>query len=363
MINIVDKKQCCGCSSCFNICPKQCIKMTADEEGFLYPSVDTQKCIDCSMCERVCPMLHKPLSHDILSVFAAKNKNDQIRMNSSSGGMFTEFAKFILNKGGLVFGAAFDEKLDVVHCCITNESELYRLQGSKYVQSSLNEVFKEVKAALNKLQPVLFSGTPCQIAGLKAYLQKDYQNLYTVDVVCHGVPSPMVYRKYLAELGEMNDEPIYQVKFRDKTKGWKKGETLFFTKNNVYGGSKREEPYMKLFLNNVTIRPSCSACAFNNKRSMADVTIADFWGIEKFHPEVDDDKGTTLIMVNTVKGNELFDSVKESCDFCESSFEQAAEYNVAVSKSLNLHEKRKYFFENCPEKTVKELFTEILPEN
>lgn len=363
MIRISDKDQCCGCNACRSICPKQCITMTADSEGFMYPVVDTAACVECGLCEKVCPLLHKPEQHPLLDVYAAKSRNDDLRLHSSSGAVFSELAYFILDEGGVVCGAELNDKLAVQHCCIDKKAELPRLQGSKYVQSNLGEIFVKVKALLLNNKTVLFSGTPCQIAGLKSYLLKDYANLYTVDVVCHGVPSPAVYRKYLAELAAEAGAAVTKVRFRDKQKGWKRGETVFATPTAVFSASKRQEPYMKLFLNNITIRPSCAACAFNNKRSRADLTIADFWGIDKFHPDFDDDKGVTLVMVNSLKGQQLFNSIKDNVDCLVSSFAEASAYNVAVSKSLNLHEKRDYFFENYQNKRIKELCTEILGES
>ena len=190
---------------------------------------------------------------------------------------------------------------------------------------------------------------------------KDYENLTTVDVVCHGVPSAKVYNKYLQEIASDTGESITKVNFRDKANGWKQGETLFFTKTHRIGAPKRQETYMRLFLNNVSIRPSCGDCAFNNKRSLADVTIADYWGIDKQFPEFDDDKGVTLVMINTEKGQQLFDTVKDKTTYIATDFEKGAEYNLAVSKSLGLHPKRQYFFDNLEKKTLKELEAEILP--
>lgn len=363
MIRISDKAQCCGCNACRSICPKQCISMTADHEGFVYPVVDTAVCVECGLCEKVCPLLHKPEQHLLLDVYAAKSRNDDLRLNSSSGAVFSEIAYFVFAEGGVVFGAELAEDFEVKHCCIESKDELTRLQGSKYVQSNLGEIFGKVKALLLNNKTVLFSGTPCQIAGLKGYLMKDYANLYTVDVVCHGVPSPAVYSKYLAELAAEAGTAVTKVRFRDKQKGWKNGETVFAASDTVFAAGKRQEPYMKLFLNNITIRPSCAECAFNNKRSLADITIADFWGIQKFHPEFDDDKGVTLVMVNSLKGQQLFNNVKGNVDHLGSSFDEAAKYNVAVSKSLHLHEKRDYFFENYQNKRIKELCAEILGDN
>ncbi len=361
MLKLMSKHDCCGCTACASVCPKNCIDMQPDEEGFCYPHIDASKCINCGLCERVCPLLNKPQQHEILNVYGSKNINDDIRFESSSGGMFTLFANHILNSGGTVFGAGFDENLQVCHMGVDNTQQLGRLRGSKYVQSNMNGIFKQVRTLLANGSKVLFSGTPCQIAGLKGFLMKDYENLFTVDVVCHGVPSAKVYNKYLQQLAACAGEPVTSVEFRNKEKGWLRGETVFRTENNRIADSKRREPYMRLFLNNVSIRPSCADCAFNNKRSLADITIADYWGINKQFPEFDDDKGTTLVLINTAKGQDIFDEVKTQTSYISTDFEKGAQYNLAVSKSLGLHPKREYFFANLNNKTLKELADEILP--
>ena len=362
MLKLTSNQNCCGCTACASICPKGCIAMTPDSEGFCYPQIDEANCINCGLCEKVCPLLHKPAQHDVLNVYGAKNSDDSVRFTSSSGGMFTLFAEWVLNSGGTVFGAELDENLQVRHTAIESTDTLPKLRGSKYVQSNMNGIFKQVRTLLNSGKPVLFSGTPCQIAGLKGFLMKDYANLITVDVVCHGVPSAKVYNKHLQEIAAAAGEAVQQVKFRDKANGWKQGETLFLTAHQRFGAPKRQETYMRLFLNNVSIRPSCADCAFNNKHSLADITIADYWGVDKQFPEFDDDKGVTLVLINTVKGQQLFDDVKSAASLISTDFAKGAQYNVAVSKSLGLHPKRQYFFDNLDRKTLKELEQEILPQ-
>lgn len=360
MLEVDYKKNCTGCSACANICPRGCIRMTADCEGFLYPEVNEEQCMDCGLCENVCPMLHKPKQHELVAVYGAKNRDDAVRFTSSSGGMFTLLAEEVLRQGGVVAGAALDEKLAVRHVLVDNVDDLFKLRGSKYVQSEIGTIYREVRQQLLAGKKVLFSGTPCQIAGLKGYLVKPFANLLTVDVVCHGVPSPRVYCKHLAELGEEAGEPVVQVRFRDKAKGWKSGETLFLTEHQRFGASKRQETYMRLFLNNISIRPSCGECAFNNKRSLADITIADYWGIDKQFPEFDDDKGVTLVLVNSRAGADLLALVKEQAELIVTDFAKGAEYNLAVSKSLPLHSQRAFFFEQLDAYTLKELVERCL---
>ena len=342
MIELSSKQNCTGCSACANICPRGCIRMTADEEGFLYPVVNEEMCMDCGLCENVCPMLHKPQQHELLAVYGAKNNDDAVRFTSSSGGMFTLFAEEILKQGGVVVGAALDEQLNVQHVLVDSIADLPKLRGSKYVQSRIGRIYSEVRQILHAGRKVLFSGTPCQIAGLKRYLVKPSENLLTVDVVCHGVPSHKVYQKHLRELAQEAGEPVVQVKFQR------------------LGASKRQETYMRLFLNNISIRPSCGECAFNNKRSLADITIADYWGIDKQFPEFDDDKGVTLVLVNSEAGAELLASVSDKAELLTTDFAKGAEYNVAVSKSLPLNPKRKFFFEHLDEYTLKEMVEKCL---
>ena len=360
MIELSSKQNCTGCSACANICPRGCIKMTADEEGFLYPKVNEEMCMDCGLCDNVCHMLHNPQQHELLAVYGAKNNDDAVRFTSSSGGMFTLFAEAILKQGGVVVGAALDEQLNVQHVLVDSLADLPKLRGSKYVQSKIGKIYSEVRQILRAGRKVLFSGTPCQIAGLKKYLVKPSENLLTIDVVCHGVPSPKVYQKHLRELAQEAGEPVVQVNFRDKAKGWKQGETLFFTEHQHFGASKRQETYMRLFLNNISIRPSCGECAFNNKRSLADITIADYWGIDKQYPEFDDDKGVTLVLVNSKAGAELLAQVKDKAELLTTDFAKGAEYNLAVSKSLPLNPKRTFFFEHLDEYTLKEMVERCL---
>ena len=355
MIELYDKEDCTGCSACTNICPRGCITMNADSEGFLYPKVNTEMCVDCGLCEEVCPMLNKPLPHEIIAVYGAKNKDDSVRFASSSGGMFTLFAEDVIKEDGVVVGAALDENHTVKHCIVDSLDDLQKLRGSKYVQSIIGDTYAKIRSLLRSGKKVLFTGTPCQIAGLKRFLIKPFSNLITIDVVCHGVPSPKVYRKHLAEIEKTAGEPITCVKFRDKSNGWKQGETLFFTEHSRIGAPKRQEPFMRLFLNNLIIRPSCSDCAFNNKRSLADITIADYWGIDKQFPEFDDDKGVTLVIVNTEAGQAVFDNIKNIADIITTDFERGAEFNLAVAKSLPTHRKRGFCFTNLQNYTINEL--------
>lgn len=326
MINITDKTKCCGCSACVQRCPKQCISMKEDEQGFLYPVIDTETCIDCGLCEKVCPMLKPSASKEPLQVLAAKNRNEEQRLRSSSGGIFRLLAEHIIERGGVVFGARFNEKWEVEHCYAETIEGLEPLMRSKYVQSDIGNTYKEAERFLKEGRQVMFVGTSCQIAGLKRFLRKEYNNLLAVDFICHGVPSPGIWRKYLEEIKSSQSEAagknsvlslslksvpvITGINFREKQNGgygWKKygfevrakspskGDKNTVLKSGIF----YENVFMKGFLLNLYLRPSCYKCTAKNGASGSDLTIADFWGIQNYHPEFDDDKGVSLIFVHT----------------------------------------------------------------
>lgn len=337
MINIKNKKNCCGCSACIQRCPKQCIVLTEDEEGFLYPKVNLQLCIDCNLCEKVCPVINPQPAQTTHTCYAGMNQNKTIRLQSSSGGLFTPLAETIIKENGIVFGACFDENWEVKHDYTETIEGIANFRGSKYVQSRIEDNYKKAEIYLKEGRTVLFSGTPCQIAGLKKYLRKEYENLLTVDFICHGVPSPKIWRAYLdticrsfIEKSEKNAISsiltdrggkfyIEAINFRNKILGWKKYS--FFIKFNstfIQGGKNTEEffepfsenPFMKGFLKNIYLRPSCYNCPSKNGKSRSDITLADFWGIQDQYPDWDDDKGTSAIFVNTNKGAIYFDKIQ-----------------------------------------------------
>ena len=336
MIEIKDKKNCCGCSACVQICPQQCIYTEADKEGFLYPKADTEKCINCGLCERVCPIINQFESHNPLKVYAAFNPDEEIRKNSSSGGVFSALAEYVLDQAGVVFGARFDENWDVIHDFVEMKENMSRFRGSKYVQSDIKECYKEAQHFLKSGRQVLFSGTPCQIAGLKKYLRKEYDKLLTVDVVCHGVPSPRVwndYKEYIKRLmgasgkntvsSSLKDIPVITgVSFRDKRNGWKKfgfaaemaaakvAKNSVLPPINSFYETVNENLYLQGFIRNLYLRPSCYDCQFKCGKSHSDITLADYWQIAKFYPELDDDKGISLVLTNTENGESVFNALK-----------------------------------------------------
>ena len=339
MIDIKHRADCCGCEACVQVCPQKCIDFLADNQGFLYPKVRKDSCIDCGLCENVCPILNQavpsPISHTKL--FAVKSKDDVVRQQSSSGGFFSVLSEYILGNNGVIYGAAFDDAFNVCHSRVDDIADIHKLRGSKYVQSRIGQTFSECKDDLKAGKLVLFTGTPCQISALRHFLRKDYDNLIKVEVVCHGVPSPMIYQQYLKEtiIKDVEDRTITKVNFRTKLGSWKK---YFFTveykdRGEIceYKECVTDSLYMKGFLSDLYIRPSCFECPAKKFTSGADFTIADFWGQEYTFPEFDDDKGVSAVFANTVKAQEVFNKI--SAVVIEKPFVDFIKYNPSLVKS------------------------------
>lgn len=337
---------CCGCTACKTVCPKQCITMAEDAEGFLYPKVDASLCIDCQACVRVCPFHNPSKEEKPQSVYAALNKNEEIRRDSSSGGVFTILAEKVIKDGGIVFGARFADDWQVEIVPTETVEGLAAFRGSKYLQAQMGSSLALAKKYLQEGRKVLFSGTPCQIAGLRHYLRKDYDNLLAVDFVCHGVPSPKVWKMYLDEVSEAGQRAISDIKFRDKPQGWKRFNfTLSYNesdKSYTISSYNGDNHYMRAFLSDMILRPSCYNCQAKCGRSKSDITIADYWGIDQVHPNMDDDKGTSLLIVHTEKGRQALDFSQTT--YTESTYEDAFRFNPAIEKSALPHPKRADFF-------------------
>lgn len=333
---------CCGCGACLNVCPKNAISFREDAEGFAYPSVDEGKCIDCSLCVKVCPVLSPDVERLPLKVYAAKNRDLQERIQSSSGGMFLPLAREVLRQGGQVFGVEFSEDFrSARHACASDADGVKRFSGSKYIQSDTGRTYSRTKMFLENGVPVLYSGTPCQIAGLRKFLRKDYENLYTVDLVCHGVPSPGIWRRYMDETAP---EGTASVNFRDKVTGWKRFSLVMKDCSGKVLFSQREDEnvFMDGFLKNLYLRPSCYLCPARKGRSGSDLTIADYWHLKKTLPDFDDNTGVGLVLVNTAKGARLFDSV----DFerVETPYAPASAGNPAIENDFRPLKGREAFF-------------------
>ena len=343
---MVNKKECCGCTACLHVCPAKCIVMQEDEEGFLYPIIDKEKCIQCHRCETVCPVRHTDNLNTKTETYVGYSRDEEIRKQSSSGGIFSVIAEWILQQRGVVFGAAFDENFEVHHIAIETKKELVKLRGSKYVQSRLENVYPEVKQYLEKKRKVLFTGTACQIAGLKKYLNKEYENLYTVDVLCHGVPSPKLWRMYLEEIKKRNNASIEKVEFRNKENGWKNFLVNIELSNmEKYCVHYFEDKYMRMFLENIDLRQSCYECHFKGLPRISDMTIGDSWGIEKYMPDMDDDKGTSIILVHSPNGASMFEVIRKKLVVRETILDEVLPPTADSRRSVEMHPNRKKYLE------------------
>lgn len=342
MIKIVRKEDCTGCHACYNICPQDCINMEFDNEGFLYPIVHYEKCIECNLCEKVCPIMHQENVKNEPIAYGCYNKNEEVRKQSSSGGIFTLISEIVIKLGGVVFGAGFDEDYNVEHSYIDKIEEIGKFRGSKYVQSKIGDTYKQAENILKNGRIVLFTGTPCQIGGLKSYLRSNYNNLICQDIVCHGVPSQYVWQHYKKFISK--DRKLIEMNFRHKSTGWKKYSIKFdFEDGSYYKEVGNENAYIKGFVNNLYLRPSCYKCAYKTIHRQSDITLADFWGIEGILPDLDDDGGTSLIFVNNKKGQEIFDKIKNSIEYSKVDIEKSIEFNPCAVKSCDNNENRDRF--------------------
>lgn len=343
---MLPQEKCTGCSACASVCPKQCIEMTPDREGFLRPQIFMDRCIRCGLCERICPVMNEITAQDQMPMaFAVKNNDLDCRTQSSSGGVFSALALHAIEEGGAVFGAAVSRDNRVEHICVETPEEITRLRGSKYVSSFLGDTFLQIRENLQTGRTVLFSGTPCQVEGLLSFLKRPYGNLLTVDLICHGVPSAKVWEKYLKYQEQQNHAGVEAVGFRSKDTGWKHfSMKLSFTNGTTYSAPMREDPYLHAFLDNLCLRPSCHDCAFKTVHRRSDLTLADFWGIQNIHPEEDDDWGTSLVLAHSTKGLEALDRIRDRLSIRQTDPQTAIRHNSAMVKSVEPHHFRQYFF-------------------
>lgn len=320
-----DKHNCCGCTACYSICPKGAITMNADTEGFLYPQINFKRCVACGLCKQVCDFQdsHNPnngLRHPL--VFAAKHKDEAIRMSSTSGGAFTAISDYILSLNGVVYGVAFDKEFNVIHDRAETKESRDRFKGSKYVQSCITGIFSKVANDLSNGRYVLFTGTPCQCAGLKKYIQHkriDGSSLLLCDIICHGTPSPILWREHINSLKKKHNSAIISYNFRSKVNGWHTHtEKVSFSNGHEDCSTDFSQKHKYLFYSHVSLRPSCHYCKYTSINRISDITIADFWGIEKTMRDFDDDKGVSLILINTACGSKVLDKIKKSLELKES---------------------------------------------
>lgn len=361
---VVEKEKCSGCFACVSICPVSCISMEEDSEGFWYPQINLSTCIECNLCRKSCPVISK---RDRIkkekTIVAAKCKDDTVRLKSSSGGIFSLLAEAIFAQAGVVYGAAFSEDCKtVIHVRIDQKRDLWKLQGSKYVQSKIANCYKEAKKDLDSGRKVLFTGTPCQIEGLRSYLMKEYNNLYLQDIVCHGVPSPLVWRKYVEYREKKARGSVERAYFRYKKYGWNMFSLLFkFSNGRKYIGRKREDLYLRGFLANLFLRQSCYQCSFKGLDRNSDITLADFWGIDNIFSNMNDDKGISIVVINSEKGGELFDNIKDKIIFQETEIDPAlTKYNSAAIKSVAMPLDRKEFMDRINQMDINVLLKKCI---
>ncbi len=329
-IKIFEKKdECCGCTACMTVCPKNAISMKPDEKGFLYPQIDEVKCVECGLCVKSCAFQNgyrKPDDSDAPFVYAVKHKNFEERKTSRSGGMFIALSDWILSHNGVIYGAGYGDDFYVMHKRAEDKKSLFEFKGSKYVQSDMNTIFSQVIDDLKNDRYVLFSGTPCQTAGLYSCLKNvNTEKLYVCDIVCHGTPSPYIWKDYLAFSKKKYKSTVRKVDFRDKSYGWNKHYESFWFKN---GKKVTSDIYTRLFYKHIMLRPSCGNCKYTNTTRPSDITLADFWGINKAVPGFSDNKGVSLVFVNTEKGRNIFDIVSDSIEYKTSKLEDCMQPNL-----------------------------------
>lgn len=349
MEELCAKEACTGCHACANVCPQACVAMEADAEGFWYPKVDAACCTDCGLCRNHCPVLQADAAQARTpEAYACIYPDEAVRAESSSGGFFTLLAGHVLERGGAVFGAAFDDAFGVAHRWAETLEAARAFRGSKYVQSRIGGAYRQAERFLQAGRQVLFTGTPCQIGGLNAYLAKPYDNLLAADIVCHGVPSPLVWKRYLAEIAQ--GKAIRRVNFRDKRAGWRRFSLVVeFTDGSSYSNAFRDDLYVQGFLRDLYLRPSCYGCRYKTAARRSDFTIADFWGVNKTLPQIDDNRGTSLVLVQSEKGRAVFAALQSSLQLARADLTAALRYNRSATASAEPQPHRQAFFAALPE--------------
>lgn len=350
MIKITDKSLCTGCTACFNICGRRAINMQHDEYGQIYPKVSLDLCTDCGLCEKVCPLLHQDrIPNDVdlqnLEVKAVYNKDENVRCKSTSGGTFSLLADNIIKKGGVVCAARFDENYHIHHAFFDSFDEIDPFRGSKYAQSDLSDVFRQIKNCLSS-RPVLFVGTPCQVAGLKSYLIKDYANLYTCDFICMSISSGKMWDEYIKDYQKRHQ--IKRIFFKDKRIGWHKTDwrMLIEDERGEYLCKGRDNLYFNTYLSHYSARPSCFSCVFRHCRRSSDFTIADCWGIDSVHPEFDDNKGCNSLILQSHKGKAIFEEIRENVMSLDYGIQNVCQYNRHILQQASVPKEYDQFLQD-----------------
>lgn len=368
MINITDKSKCCGCCACVDICAHKAITLKTDIEGFWYPEVNTGLCTNCGLCDKVCPELHidelKKNDYPLpVKTIAAIHKRMNIRWDSTSGGAFSALADAMYKLGGYVSGAIYNDDFSVRNYISNNPNDLTKLRSSKYLQSKAEGIYAEIRTLLRKGEKVLACGTPCQMTALRSFLRKDYDNLIIVDFICRGVNSPKVYRKYLDSLERKHGGKVVYVKAKNKELGWRNlTRKVVFDNGSIYYGVSMEDDFRRGYHTNVYCRPSCYSCQYKGFPRMADITIADYWGIEKVDPNLDNNIGTSMILLNSKKGESFFELVKDDLEYRETPFESILGGNIALTTPLPVANiEREQFFRDLDEGTFEEVTQKYFP--
>ncbi len=362
VINLINKNDCSGCGACVCVCPKKCLLLKRDSEGFLYPHIENKGCVNCKRCLSVCPAESKPKTGGyIRRVFIAQHKDESVRRESTSGGAFTAIAEYIIKNGGIVFGAGMDKNFRVCHMPAYDIKQLSLFRNSKYSQSDLGDTFIKIKNYLDNGKKVLFSGTPCQVAGLKNFLPCDNENLVTVDVVCRGIPSPLVFEKYIeyqkSKLGEFD-----KVLFRDKYSGYTHTAMSLYRDNVcLYHNGLEYDPMLKLFYQAMICRPVCSNCRFKEIKRCSDFTLWDCFSAAKINRDFDDNKGTTFVMLHSKKAEMIFEKIQDNIRACECETEKICSFSTEMFKSVPTNPERQKFFKDVNLMQPEELFNKWAP--
>lgn len=370
MIKISNKECCCGCSACAQKCPKKCIKMEMDDEGFLYPVVDESICVNCNLCIKVCPIINKRKNRNsLLECYIIQNLNDSERFNSASGGFFSPLAAYIIEQEGVVFGASFNSDMKLVHSYTEEKEEINKYCGSKYIQSDINKTYEEVLSFIKSGRKVVFSGSPCQVEGLYSFLgNNDITNLITIDFICHGVPSPGLFKKYKEFMEKEFGSNLIRYTSRNKRLGYSTKDSFwayceFENESRIF--ADKEHPYVnfmnKAFFAEISSRPSCYKCSFKGKNHKSDFTIYDCWDVDKLHKEMDDNKGTTVLIVNTIKAQEIFEKISRFYKVQQVSFKSLMKFDTAsMFYSMIPSPKRGEFFADVKNMSISQLYDKYL---
>ncbi|MBR2240739.1 MAG: Coenzyme F420 hydrogenase/dehydrogenase, beta subunit C-terminal domain [Clostridia bacterium] len=365
MIEIQDKIECCGCTACANICPKKAISMVEDEEGFKYPKIDKKKCIDCGLCDKICPIKNQKDETNIKQdAYIVRTKKYEVLKKSTSGGFFTPLSEYVLEQNGVVYGVAYDNDMNIVHMEISDKTDIQKLIGSKYIQSDLNDIFLKVKIKLENGKLVLFSGTPCQVYGLKSFLRKEYDNLITMDLVCHGVPSKKLWNSYKFYQEKKYKSKIKQAFFRNKTYGYHSATMrLVFENGKQYDGSALVDFMLKPFFAGIALRESCYDCKFKTKNHSTDFTVFDSWHVSEIVKDLnDDDKGYTNVMVNTKKAADILELIKDKIYFYKVDKEKIIKLDGKMVEASEIpHKNRKDFYKSIDDVGIEKTIKKYIP--